>query len=533
MKMARAIGVRLFVVMTLGVLYAVPLAAQDAYAPLPTAADIVPPAPTTVDTLKTVPTLTDAELARARLFVSPASFRLPGTPEAAPIVPGVADGDAAAEPPQDDEFCCDSRHLGLTMIEIGVVLIAPWYFNRHVSDDSTAAITWDAYKRNIVQGFEWDADNFNTNMFGHPFGGALYFNAATSNGYNFWQASVFTWMGSFIWEMFGEANRPAINDWAATTLGGIGLGESFNRTSRMVWNNSATGFGRTLRELGGFALNPTGGASRLFRGEWTKVGKNPDGRIPIASNGMMQLGARHTGKVGTNEPKTSGYYGFWWVYGNPFEISDEQKPYDAFSLSFQLNSNTSKSRLGRLQTQGTLWGKTLRQSEKSTQVFHFTQFFDYINNEEVETGGSSLALSFMSRWKLSDTWTLTARAEPSALLIWGIDSEYSTFTGRSYDMGSGAGARLWGGLRYKGQDIVDVGYLFFWQHTLNGAIGDHLLSFVGVRGQYPIIGDFGLGATYFLTIQDSYYRDFPDVFRRFPEGRLYATYFFRGPASAP
>ena len=330
--MARAIGVKLFAMMTLGLLYAAPAAAQDTYALLPTTTDAEIVAPPTADTLRVATTAADtlkvaaaaadtltpastasaAQLARARLFVPPSSYRLPDTLESPPAIPEAAEGDGA-EPPQEVEFCCDRTHLGLTMIEIGVVLVAPWYFNRHVSDDSTAAITWDSWKRNIVQGFEWDADNLNTNMFVHPWGGALYFNAATSNGYNFWQAGIFTWMGSFLWEMFGEANRPAINDWASTTLGGIALGETLNRTSRMTWDNSATGFGRTLRELGGFLLNPTGGASRLFRGEWSKVGKNPEGRVPIRSSGYMQLGARHTGEGGKAKAQTGGFYAFRWV----------------------------------------------------------------------------------------------------------------------------------------------------------------------------------------------------------------------------
>ena len=136
-----------------------------------------------------------------------------------------------------------------------VILILPWYFNRHVADDSTATMSFDAWKRNVVQGMEWDADAFQTNMWAHPYHGNVYFNAARSNGYNFWQSSAWAWGGSFLWEMFGENNRPAINDWAATAIGGIALGESLNRMSRLIWDNSATGFSRTLREFGGFLVN--------------------------------------------------------------------------------------------------------------------------------------------------------------------------------------------------------------------------------------------------------------------------------------
>ena len=83
--------------------------------------------------------------------------------------------------------------------------------------------------RNLNEGFEWDNNDFKTNMFMHPFHGSVYFNAARSNGYDFWEATAFTWAGSFIWEMFGENNRGAINDWVATSMGGMVLGEAFHR----------------------------------------------------------------------------------------------------------------------------------------------------------------------------------------------------------------------------------------------------------------------------------------------------------------
>lgn len=470
-------------------------------------------------------------------FYGPASgFQYSASPPrelvfSVPLVPRF--GAPGGNSEQDDEFCCDKTYFWPTIGEIGLILLAPWYFNRNVSDDSTAVLSWDSWKRNIIQGMEWDSDNFKTNMFGHPYGGAMYFNAAKSNGYNFWQSSFFVWTGSFLWENFGEANRPAINDWAATSLGGIGIGETFYRTSRMIWDNSATGFGRALRELGGLVLNPTGGLSRLIRGEWTKVGKNPDDRIPVASNGWMHLGARHTGETGAEEARTGAYFAFNWVYGDPFHEVDDQKPYDFFTLGFQVNGNDDKTRLGRLQTEGTLYAQNLHQTEKSHHIFRFTQHFDYLNNLEVETGGSSLGAAFMSRLKLSDEFDLVGQAEPSALLIWGVDSEYAQFTGRDYDFGAGAGLRLGAGLRYNDNDVVDAFYLLFWQHTLNGAIGNQFISFLGVRLMWPLMGDFGLGGQYFLTTQDSYYRDFPDVFRRFPEYRLFVTYYFRGPRTAP
>ncbi len=427
--------------------------------------------------------------------------------------------------PQDGAvFCCDSRNFLPTLGGVGLLLVVPWFFNRHVADDSTATMSFDAWKRNIVQGMEWDADNFNTNMWAHPYHGAMYFNSARANGYNFWQSAAWSWGGSFLWETFGENNRPAINDWASTAIGGIGLGESLNRLSRMIWDNSATGFGRSMRELGGFLVNPLGGFNRLVRGEWTKVGANPEGPYPTVSTGQLTLGYRSVGEGGKSEPQSGGFFAFDYRYGDGFK--DYDKPFDSFRFYVQLNGSNEVQRIGQAHLLGTLYGTELKKTEKANHVFHLAQHFDYVNNRALETGGSSLSATFLSKWGLSERWSLMTRIEPSALLIWGVDSEYSDFTRRSYDFGSGAGLRARVNLVRGDRQVVSVFYNLFWQHTLNGAVGDHILQFAGINLRVPIYKKLELGATGFYTARDSYYRDFPDVFRRFPEVRLFAGWSF-------
>ena len=447
-----------------------------------------------------------------------------------PLRPLYSDGpiplqaERTAPAPQADEFCCDEIHFLPTLGEVGILLVVPWFFNRHVSDDSTATMSLDAWRRNIVQGMEWDADSFNTNMWAHPYHGAMYFNAARGNGYNFWQSAAWSWGGSFLWETFGENNRPAINDWASTAIGGIGLGESLNRLSRMIWNNEATGFGRTMRELGGFAVNPLGGFNRLVRGEWTKVGANPDGPYPTVSSGDLRLGFRSVGEGSAVDGSSGGYFAFNYLYGDPFE--DFSKPFDAFRFYIQLNGSNEEQSIGQAHLKGSLYGTEIKTTEKNRHVFHLTQHFDYVNVESLETGGSSLSATFLSDWGLSENWAIVSQLEPSVLLIWGTDSEYSDFTRRSYDFGSGAGVRTRVQLNNGRKDIVSVFYNLFWQHTLNGAVGDHIMQFLGANVRVPIFKKWELGATGFYTARDSKYRDYPDVFRRFPEVRVFAGWSF-------
>ncbi len=421
-----------------------------------------------------------------------------------------------------EAFCCDRRHLGLTLIDISTVLVLPWYFNRYVADDSTAVIGLDSWKRNIERGFEWDHDNFKTNMFAHPYHGAMYFNAGRSNGYNFWESAAWAWGGSFLWEMFGENNQPAINDWLATAVGGIAIGEMLHRTSLTVWDNTATGTGRTLKEIGGLLLNPMGGASRLFRGEMSKVGPNPADRFPDVLKTSLNVGVRHVGEGGRASSSTGGTVQFNLQYGDPF--ADYAKPYDSFRLNFTVHGRNEETSLGLLQVRGGLWGTELSRSSKVQHVFRLEQGFDYINNRTIETGGSSLTAGFFSRWLLSERWNLITRVAPGALLLWGVDSEYADFTKREYDFGSGAGLVLGGQLDHDGGRLLSLDYAVTWQHTLNGAAGSHLMSFVIAHANVPLFGAFGLGAEYWLFTRDSNYRDFPDVFRRHPEYSLFVNW---------
>ena len=422
---------------------------------------------------------------------------------------------------QAEPFCCQKKYFWTTLVDVGILLVLPHYFNRYVADDSTAVLSLDSWERNIKQGAEWDTDAFKTNMFAHPYHGNTYFNSARSNGYNFWESAAFAWGGSFLWEFFGENNRPAINDWVATAVGGIALGEMLNRSSRMLWDNSATGTGRTLRELGGFLLNPMGGSNRLFRGEMTRIGPNPEDRFPSAVRTFLTLGARRVAEGTLSDGTTGGYFSADIGYGNPFE--EYEKPFDSFLLSLQINGRAEKERLGRLQVEGVLYGTELKRSQSARHIFRLTQHFDYVNNETLETGGSSVSGNFMSQFRLSDSWGLVTKVEPSVLILWGVDSEYADFTLRDYDFGSGAGLRLSAAANHGNTQIFRAFYIFLWQHTLNGAAGDHLLQYLGVRGAVPLHKNFGVGAEYVLSVRDSKFRDFPDVFRRNPQFRLFGA----------
>jgi len=436
-----------------------------------------------------------------------------------PLGAASPDGAGRSEPPA---FCCGERRFGLAAGELLVLQAVPWYFNRHFADDSTAVLSTDSWWRNVESGFVWDADNFRTNLFMHPFHGSTYFNAARSNGYDFWESAAFPWIGSFLFEFFGENNPPSINDWASTSASGVVIGEGLFRTARALRDNTATGGERTLRELAALVLDPVGGVNRLLRGEATRTGPNPPDRLPGRVGLDTKLGFRVVGdgRLAIGAGGAVPFLEFAVQYGDPF--SELRAPFDDFLLITQLNGR-EKEVLGRLQIEGPLYRRELARTGGTRHWFGLGLHYDYINNETYELGGQSVSAGILSELRLSDAWTLRGRAQVLGTLIAGVDSEYAGETGRSYDLGSGVGFRAYGAL-YRGRDrLIEAFYVGALIHTLSGASGNHVIHFPDITARIPLIRPLGLGVEFLFAARNSYYRDFPDVHREDPQCRLFAT----------
>ncbi len=428
----------------------------------------------------------------------------------------------ATQQRQEYVFCCDSKRFGVAALEVIALEIIPNFFNRHVADDTTAVLTFRSWDHNVRTGFEWDKDNFSTNMFAHPFHGNVYFNAGRSNGYSFWESTAFAFAGSFLWEMFGENNRPSINDWIATSVGGITIGEALHRTARMLRDNRAQGSGRSFREFAAFFMDPVGGFSRAIRGELSKYGANPEDRFPVGGAITLAAGVRAVGEGRlANSEKATGFVDLRVLYGDPFlEFED---PFQSFEFSVQYNRQ-DKVAIGRLNIQGLLWSTQLKRNDKVHHVLSVNTVSDYMENNAFEVGGQNFSITLNSRFKLSEDFTLATRVQPMVTLLAGVNSEYGQFTGRSYDFGSGFGFRTRGQLLRGGYNHFTLGYAGSYTHTLNGAAGQQVIHYVFAEARYPLWAAMSLGVDYYLFMRNSFYRDFPNVHRRTPELRINAAF---------
>ena len=154
---------------------------------------------------------------------------------------------------------------------------------------STRPSTW---WRNLRGGWNWDGNNISTNNIEHPYGGAVYYNIARSNGLSFWASAPVTVAGSLMWELFGEPVPPSLNDVIITSLSGITLGEATRRLSTLVLNNHARGIDRVWRETAVLFFNPGMGLDRLSRGQTWQQRANPPDRRPENLRAILAVGAR-------------------------------------------------------------------------------------------------------------------------------------------------------------------------------------------------------------------------------------------------
>lgn len=117
-------------------------------------------------------------------------------------------------------------------------------------------------------GPEWDHDKFIFNYVLHPYAGAVYFMAARSCGFNFYQSLLYSTIISNIgWEFGIEAfmERPSYQDLFITPLVGSAIGECFYRAKRFVVNNGYELAGSSF--LGGlvcFVVDPLNEVVGLF-----------------------------------------------------------------------------------------------------------------------------------------------------------------------------------------------------------------------------------------------------------------------------
>jgi len=402
-----------------------------------------------------------------------------------------------------------------------------WFYDRYIREGGTNPgfrIGLNTWGENLANGWEWDDNNFTTNQFAHPYHGSMYFNAARANGYDFWESIPWTFAGSWTWENLFEVHHPSMNDWIATSVGGITLGEMLHRLSLTVRDNTARGAERNWREIAGLAINPMGGFNRIVHGEWGKVQANPPDRFPRNYRSRMDVGFRTVAddRLWSATDTTKVYLRFKFDYGDMF-FGDFEKPFDYFDFDLHLLFD-DVSLIGRAEVDGLLGGVFLKESEPASHILAGFVKFDYLNTYRIEYGAQSFGAGLNSRFATPSGMEMRTELHTNVIVLGADTSDYRSISGRSYDYGPGVGYDLGASLARDGWDFISLRHSQTWIHTVNGTDSDHFISESVVRMDLPVKYNIGLGLEYRLITAERRYADYEDVSRRSPEMRLTTTW---------
>jgi hypothetical protein len=413
--------------------------------------------------------------------------------------------------------------------ELMIVQLIPWSINHFARDAEWADISPKTWATNLENPWVWDNNKFLNNQFSHPYHGNLYFNAARTNGYNFWQSVPWAFGGSLMWEEMGEAWAPSPNDWFNTSLGGITLGEMLFRVSSLTLDNRATGSERTFRELGAGLLNPVRGFNRLIRGETNDIVANPPDWRPGRIFASFDAGYRSAnggdskGNAGTTQV---GFLQATLFFGD--QVADLGKaPFSAFAVGFEIATEKQgeRGRFAKLEARGNLAARQLSKSEHTQHLLALFMSYEFLSTEAVEFGAQGFQGGLVSRWGDPHGFRIQSELLAVADPIAATQSDYYvTVEGRDYDYGLALGGNAKLAAIWEGVAAIQARARMLWEPILSGFNGDHYQYLASLEGRVYLNGRLGVGASITGYHRHSVYDDFADVSADGTQIRAYGSY---------
>lgn len=353
--------------------------------------------------------------------------------------------------------------------EVLGVNVGLWVYSRYIAKEDWAYISWETVKDNFRYGFEYDDDGFFTNFFMHPYNGLFFYNAARSLGMNYAGSALYTLGGSLFWEMFLENQRPSTNDLVTTVAGGVYFGELGYRMSSLILDDTATGMNRTWREILSFLINPMRGLNRLAFGETGRVSEvnrqlraPVEGHVALTSTFVLSRAEPQIGAAGTALELD-------FLYGERFTDGSGRKPFDMIIFNGGLRM-AGRWAYADVDSHALVWGRERYNGKGRLHLLGIFQHFDYLANELVDFGGTSLAGGVVSFFPLSAGGKLELRtsAQLGALLISATENIRFPETSSEYHYGMGPMIKLDARLAHKRWGWLSLRFNHYWSYAIEG-----------------------------------------------------------------
>jgi len=386
--------------------------------------------------------------------------------------------------------------------------------NKYISKYDFAQISWQSVKDNFSYGWGWDADNFFTNMWQHPFQGSIYFNTARSSGYNYWISMLMSSLGSLQWEYFMEIEHPSINDLIMTTFQGAIFGEMFYRISSLMINESSKY--RILRELAITPFNPGRGFNRVINGRTFRYTNEKLYELKPYKFGILAGMNDHSKSDLYNTQKKRGFLALKYYYGNVFN-QKRYKPMDMFKFDMEIQFKPEVS-ITQFRVYGILYGQGIKGVNYSF-LWGIFQYTDYLKNDVFDIGSVSFGpgVGYLSPkfWIFN---RVVLKANISVIPMGGVNSNYAKNfipdgfeEGRDYNLAAGLSAKFnltW--LFPRGMFSVD--YSFWGFATIQGARGKEKIGILEPGIAINIFKNIQLGIKLLFYHRSGSYESFDNIY---------------------
>jgi hypothetical protein len=382
--------------------------------------------------------------------------------------------------------------------------------------------TWSS---NLRDGWEWDTDEFSTNMFMHPAHGGAYFRAGRQNGLDFWESVPLPFLGSAEWEYFGENARPSLNDFYNTSFGGIVLGEMTFRLVALVRDNQERGAGRFFRELAALPLDPLGTIKRFLSGDFKRVFANPAERVPGALAFQMQGGVRLAADSGPGRRRTAASALVAELsYGDAFAKPYAQ-PFDVFVARLLIGAGFQS--VNELRVSGRLFAHEFTDPWATVRtIFTVNQKIDYAGNPAYKYGGQSLDVGLVAGFELGRGIDVRTEAYAEGIVLGAVDAPGAGVqnTPRTYDFGPGVGFDVGASLLVRTFPVLSARWHWTMVHSVSGSPADHFTQLPSIEAGFPFAGRFGVGAYAGWYQRRSVYPGSPGEAATYPDFRAYLVW---------
>ena len=406
--------------------------------------------------------------------------------------------------------------------------IIPATFNRFITKDPYSYISFKNFiDHQRLSVWDWDDNEFTTNHLDHPYHGQLYFNAFRSNGYNFYQSSVATFVGSYIWETGGETQAPSINDLVNTTYGGIILGEITHRIARnILGRGSRHSRIRKSNEIGAFFVNPVNGLNRLIDGKWGKV--DPYNAVDSSTIwaevnvGVRRFDAREGDILEKGKNGSYGRLRLWYSNG-PQNI---KRPFDQFYVNLEFGKGDSTF-INAVNVHALLYANKFFKTKRGNHHGAWSANYDFYNNDAFFYGAQSLRYNWNSEFRYKKQNRLNMSVGLGAILLAGVPDPYLLYgASRNYNYGSGAGYRYRAELSLVNRLLITADYngsVFF---TISGNDSYYILHAGTLEANLRLIKNFALNISSGYFALEGHFKDtqYEDFNRTYPFGRLSLGY---------